>query len=277
VSVELNPARALAAGVLALSVFCAVFAVLIAPHSPTQQSLTHRFAPPLSVEADGSRNLLGTDNLGRDVLSRMIYGAQISLTIGFLVVILTAVTGTFLGLAAGLFGGVTDQVIMRVVDIFLAVPFILLAIAVVGVVGPSLSNIVIVLTITSWPRYTRVIRARILSLREMEFIVASRVVGAQWPRVMWRHLLPNVTPLIIVVASLHLAGVIIAESSLSFLGLGVQPPTPTWGSMLSDGRNFVYTAWWLTTFPGLALSLTVLSVNLIGDWLRDVLDPRFRV
>src|SRR5262252_1982210 len=234
-------------------------------------------APPM-WEARGLReHPLGTDHLGRDILSRILYGGRISLGVGLSAVSLSCLIGVTLGLLAGFHGGRTDAFIMRVVDVFLAIPYILLAMGVVFALGPSLLNVILVMAVTRWVQFARIVRADVLSIREREFVSGARARGGRSFRLLVRHVLPNALTPIIVVATLELAFMIIYESALSFLGLGVQPPTPTWGWMLSDGRNYVATAWWLATFPGLAIMLTVLAVNLLGDWLRDTLDPRLKV
>jgi peptide/nickel transport system permease protein len=235
----------------------ALLAPRIAPWDPARQMLLKRLRPP-AWEARGLReHPLGTDHLGRDILSRILYGGRISLLVGLSAVALAAGLGVTLGLCAGFFGGRADAIIMRIVDVFLAIPYILLAMGVVFALGPSLLNVILVMGATRWVQFARIVRADVLSIRE--------------------RVLPNALTPIIVVATLELAFMIIYESALSFLGLGVQPPTPTWGWMLADGRNYVATAWWLATFPGLAIMLTVLAVNLLGDWLRDTLDPRLKI
>ena len=255
----------------------AVFAPQIAPWDPARQMLMKRLRPPV-WEARGLReHPLGTDHLGRDILSRILYGGRISLGVGLSAVSLSCLIGVTLGLLAGFHGGRTDAFIMRVVDVFLAIPYILLAMGVVFALGPSLLNVILVMAVTRWVQFARIVRADVLSIREREFVSGARARGSRSLRLLLRHVLPNALTPIIVVATLELAFMIIYESALSFLGLGVQPPTPTWGWMLSDGRNYVATAWWLATFPGLAIMLTVLAVNLLGDWLRDTLDPRLKV
>ena len=255
----------------------AVFAPQIAPWDPARQLLMKRLRPPM-WEARGLReHPLGTDHLGRDILSRILYGGRISLGVGLSAVSLSCLIGVTLGLLAGFHGGRTDAFIMRVVDVFLAIPYILLAMGVVFALGPSLLNVILVMAVTRWVQFARIVRADVLSIREREFVSGARARGGRSFRLLVRHVLPNALTPIIVVATLELAFMIIYESALSFLGLGVQPPTPTWGWMLSDGRNYVATAWWLATFPGLAIMLTVLAVNLLGDWLRDTLDPRLKV
>lgn len=253
----------------------AVLAPLLAPYSPDAQDITRRFAPPLSAP-DGQLLLLGADALGRDILSRIIFGSQISLIVGIGAVLVQGGLGVFLGLLAGYYPRL-DNVIMRVADVQLGVPFFVLALAVIAVLGPGLNNIILVLGVTGWVLYARVVRGEVLSIRRREYIEAARVIGSADARILVRHILPNVTSSIIVIATLEVARMIIAEASLSFLGLGVQPPTPTWGGMVADGRNYVAVAWWVSTFPGLAILLTVLGINLLGDWLRDTLDPNLRI
>ncbi|HUO64737.1 MAG TPA: ABC transporter permease [Terriglobales bacterium] len=255
----------------------ALLAPQIAPWDPGRQMLLKRLRPPM-WEARGLReHPLGTDHLGRDILSRILYGGRISLGVGLSAVTLSCLIGVSLGLLAGFHGGRTDAFIMRVVDVFLAIPYILLAMGVVFALGPSLLNVILVMAVTRWVQFARIVRADVLSIREREFVSGARARGSRSTRLLLRHVLPNALTPIIVVATLELAFMIIYESALSFLGLGVQPPTPTWGWMLSDGRNYIATAWWLATFPGLAIMLTVLAVNLLGDWLRDTLDPRLKV
>jgi peptide/nickel transport system permease protein len=255
----------------------AILAPQIAPWDPARQMLMKRLRPP-AWEARGLReHPLGTDHLGRDILSRIVYGGRISLGVGLSAVTLSALIGVSLGLLAGFHGGRTDAVVMRVADVFLAIPYILLAMGVVFALGPSLLNVILVMAVTRWVQFARIVRADVLSIREREFVSGARARGNRSLRLLLRHVLPNALTPIIVVATLELAFMIIYESALSFLGLGVQPPTPTWGWMLADGRNYIATAWWLATFPGLAIMLTVLAVNLLGDWLRDTLDPRLKV
>ena len=255
----------------------AVLAPQIAPWDPARQMLMKRLRPP-AWEARGLReHPLGTDHLGRDILSRIVYGGRISLGVGLSAVTLSALIGVSLGLLAGFHGGRTDAVVMRVADVFLAIPYILLAMGVVFALGPSLLNVILVMAVTRWVQFARIVRADVLSIREREFVSGARARGNRSLRLLLRHVLPNALTPIIVVATLELAFMIIYESALSFLGLGVQPPTPTWGWMLADGRNYIATAWWLATFPGLAIMLTVLGINLFGDGLRDTLDPRLKV
>ena len=264
-------------GVLLLIGGSAVFAPQLAPWDPARQMLTKRLRPPMWQARGLREHPLGTDHLGRDILSRILHGGRISLGVGLTAVTLSALIGVTLGLLAGFFGGRADALIMRIVDVFLAIPYILLAMGVVFALGPSLLNVILVMGATRWVQFARIVRADVLSIREREFVAGARARGNRPLRLLLRHVLPNALTPIIVVATLELAFMIIYESALSFLGLGVQPPTPTWGWMLADGRNYVATAWWLATFPGLAIMLTVLAVNLLGDWLRDTLDPRLKV
>ncbi|HEX2275720.1 MAG TPA: ABC transporter permease [Candidatus Tectomicrobia bacterium] len=257
-------------------VVTAVFAPQVAPHNPTRERLIDRLLPPAWAEDGGWQYVLGTDHLGRDLLSRIIYGSRVSLVVGFTAVVIGGVLGTALGVIAGFFGGPSDEIIMALADMQLAFPTILLAIAIIAVLGPSFSNLVFVIGVSGWVTYARVARGQVLSLREKEFVEAIRAQGGSRLRIIWRHILPNTLAPLIVVATLDLARTIILESTLSFLALGIQPPTPSWGGMLSDGREYLLSAWWIATFPGLALMLTALSFNRLGDWLRDRTDPRLR-
>ncbi len=278
-------ARRLARRRTALFGLCVVVGVIvtalaapwISAFDPIEQDIANRLQPPGGQDASGGRHVLGTDHLGRDLLARVIFGARPALLVGFAAVSLSGVLGLVTGLVSGYFGGRIDDVIMRLADIQLAFPFILLAIAVIGVLGPSLTTIIAVIGVSSWVVYARVVRSAVLSLREREFVQAALALGGGDGRVLVRHILPNALTPWLVVATLDMARVIVIESALSFLGLGVQPPTPTWGGMLADGRVYISTAWWLATFPGLAILVTVLGINLFGDGLRDTLDPRLNV
>jgi peptide/nickel transport system permease protein len=238
--------------------------------------LSERFRPPTWIMPAGTHPL-GADNLGRDVLSRLVYGARVSITVGLATVTICAVVGSALGAIAGYARGRVDGVMMLLLDIWMAFPALVLAIAVSAALGPGLGNLILALALTGWVGYCRVIRAEVLSLREREFVLAARAVGANGTRVVARHLIPNVVAPVLVLATLEMGTVIISEAALSFLGLGVGASQPTWGGMLNDGRQFLRQAWWLATFPGLAISVLVLAVNLLGDGLRDALDPRLRV
>jgi peptide/nickel transport system permease protein len=254
----------------------ALTAPLIAPMDPAQHHRRERFLPPAWKEKGKPEYLLGTDQLGRDILSRLIYGSQVSVVVGVTAAIIGGAVGALAGLVAGFSGGVVDSFISRFLDAFLSIPFIVLVLALVGVLGPSLLTIIIVLGVTGWASYARVVRGETLTVKGREYITAARVVGASGRRLALKHILPNTFASIIVLATLDVASTILAESSLSYLGLGVQPPTVTWGLMVADGREYLATAWWLAVFPGLAISYTVLGVIFLGDWLRDALDPKLR-
>lgn len=271
-----SPLASAGALIVGLVVIAALAAPLLATSDPIDQDLAVTLKPPF-WKAEGSLDHpLGTDHLGRDVYSRVIYGARISLTISVLAALLGALVGVVAGLVAGHVRGRVDAIIMRVVDLNLAFPLILLALAVVALLGANLKNLVIVMAITTWMIYARVVRGLSLTLREREFIQAVRALGAHDARIIGRHLLPNALPPIIVIWTLEVARVILMESALSFLGLGVPPPTPTWGRMLAEGRDYLTVAGWIAIFPGLAIMVTVLGINFLGDGLRDLLDPRLR-
>jgi peptide/nickel transport system permease protein len=263
--------------VVLVVMLAALAAPLVAPFDPLEQDIGQRLREPGWQDTQGRVHPLGTDHLGRDILSRIIFGSRIALLVGLAAVVISGVLGMIIGLVAGYFGGRMDDFLMRLADIQLAFPFILLAIAVIGVLGPSLRNIIIVIGVSSWVVYARVVRGEVLSIREREYVHAAVALGSRHWRVLMTHVLPNTFTPWLVVATLDMARVIVIESALSFLGLGVQPPTPTWGGMLADGRVYLSTAWWLATFPGLAILITVLGINLFGDGLRDTLDPRLKV
>ncbi|MBI4337975.1 MAG: ABC transporter permease [Chloroflexi bacterium] len=262
--------------ILVVLVLAAILAPFISPYDPLEQSLADRLSPPLTRTADGLFFPLGTDRLGRDFLSRMFYGARISLSLAFAVVVGGTLVGVAVGLVSGFFGKTVDQALMTIVDIQLSIPSILLAIALLAVLGSSIPTLLVVLIISRWIAHARAVRGQVMSLKEKEYIEAARAVGASNARIVLRHLLPNTMSIVLVLATLQFADVIVLEASLSFLGLGVQPPTPSWGGELQQGRAFMQTAWWLSTFPGIALMLVTLSMNRLGDWLRDVLDPALR-
>ncbi|MFC1492101.1 ABC transporter permease [Nitrospinota bacterium] len=254
----------------------AIIPGLFAPLDPLNQDLRLFLKPPGFTDAAGNVYWLGTDQQGRDVLSRIIWGARVSLIVGFAAVIVSGLIGVTLGIVAGYFGGIVDAVISRIIDSALSIPFILLAVSMVAILGPSLQNIIIVIAIRTWIVYARVIRGTVLSVKEFEYITGAEAVGCRTLRIMVLHLLPNVLSPAIVIATLYLGRMIIIEAALSFLGVGVPPPTPTWGGMLANGREYLDTAWWIAFFPGIVLMLTVLGVNLLGDWIRDALDPRMK-
>lgn len=254
----------------------AILAPMIVPHDPTGQSLRNRLLAPALLGSGDPAYPLGTDYLGRDILSRIIIGSQVSLVVGLAGLATAGVFGSLVGLVAGYRRGAVDEALMALADVQLAFPNVLLAIAVIAVLGPNLLNLILVLGLTGWVTYARVARGAVLKLRSEDFVEAVRCVGGGNARILFRHILPNCASLLVVVATLHLARIIILESTLSFLGLGIQPPTPSWGGMISEGRTYLASAWWIAVFPGLALLLTTMSVSRIGDWLRDVLDPTLR-
>lgn len=258
--------------VLLATVLAAAFAPLLAPHAYDAQDFSVALQPPLASLS----HPLGTDQFGRDLWSRVLYGARISLGVSVFGMLIASVVGVAAGLLSAYFGGLVDAVVMRLADVQLSFPYLILAIAFMAVLGPSLPLLVVVLAVRGWVSYARTIRGVALSLKEEEFIAAAVVAGASPARILLRHLLPNVMAPIMVLSSFELAAMMLIEASLSFLGLGVQPPTPSWGSMVSQGRDYLYTAWWLTTVPGLVLMLAVLGANQLGDGLRDLLDPRLR-
>jgi peptide/nickel transport system permease protein len=254
----------------------ALLAPAIAPFAPTQQHLLDRLRPPPWLPRGDPRFLLGTDHLGRDVLSRLIYGARVSLPIALSATLLGASVGITLGLLSGYLRGLVDSVVTKLIDIQLAFPFILFAIAVIAVAGPSIPVLIMVLAARSWTTFARVVRGETFTISGNDYILAARAFGATPPRVVLRHIAPNVLPLALVIGTLDVGALIILESTLSFVGLGIQPPTVSWGKDLSDARQYIQLAWWTTTFPGLAILVVVLSVNTFGDALRDALDPRLR-
>ncbi len=256
---------------LTVVILAAVLAPLLVPDTVNNPDFRARLKPPLTAD-----HLLGTDQLGRDVFDRMLLGARVSLTVGFVAVFLSAVIGVPIGMLAGYFGGWLDLVLMRLADVQLSFPFILLALTINAIIGLGLQNIIITLVIVGWVEYARIARGEILVTREREFVQAATLVGCSHARILARHLFPNIVTPLIVIGTLQVARFIIAEASISFLGFGVQPPTPAWGSMVSEGLDYIFAAWWLITFPGLALALVALAVNATGDWLRDTLDPRLK-
>lgn len=262
--------------ILLLMILMAAFAPWLAPHDPNAQSLLSRLKPPVFVGGTW-KYVLGTDHLGRDLLSRLMYGARISLFIGFTTALIAGLIGTVVGIVAGFYDGWIRSVLMRIVDVFLAIPYILFAVAVVGALGAGITNLILVLACTRWVQFARIVYGQTLSVREKEYVEAARVRGnSQW-RILVAHVLPNVSTPIIVVMTLEVAFMIIMESALTFLGLGVSPSTPTWGWMLAEGKDYMSIAWWLSVVPGLAIVATVLGINLFGDALRDTLDPRLKL
>jgi peptide/nickel transport system permease protein len=262
--------------VLVVLVFTAVFAASLAPHSPTEGNIMRKLVPPIWMERGTWDHPLGTDRFGRDMLSRIIYGSQISLVVSILVIGVAGTIGTLVGLIAGYRGGWTDAVLMRLTDIGLSLPTILIAVVLVAVSEPSFGNVILVISLLLWPRFARQIRGETLAIKEQDFVALAVVAGRSSAWIISRHIFPNVVPTLLVICTLQVGYVILLEGSLSFLGVGVPPPNPAWGLMIADGRGFLATAWWITLFPGLAMLLTVLAVNLLGDWLRDRLDPKLR-
>ena len=259
-----------------LLVIPALFASQVAPYDPLQGSLSKRLKPPAWQQGGTLEYPLGTDKLGRDMLSRIIYGARVSLAVSLVAIFVGGVIGTALGVISGYFGGWVDALIMRLVDISLSLPTILLALVLVAAVGPSFGTVITILMIFLWARYARLVRGETLAIKERDFIARARVAGASHMRIMARYIFPNVVNSLVVLATLQVGYVILLESTLSFLGAGLPRPTPAWGLMIADGRELIVTAWWVSMFPGLAIMLTVLSLNLLGDWLRDHLDPKLR-
>ena len=263
-------------GFVLLVAVMAAAAPWLAPADPVRQSLRGRLHPPTREGADGRAHFLGTDHLGRDVLSRVIYGSRVSLVVGFSAVVIGGLLGSALGILAGFGGGRIDGVIMTVADAQLAFPFILLAIGIIGVLGPSFPTLIVVIGLSGWVSYARILRSQVLVLRSREFVEAIHALGGSVGRIVLRHVVPNVLSSIVVVATLELARSIVLEATLSFLGLGIQPPTPSWGGMIQEGRDYLDSAWWIATFPGIVLMLTSIVVSRTGDGLRDLLDPTLR-
>ena len=251
-------------------------APMLAPRDPLEQHLESRLKPPAWVKGGSSENILGTDSLGRDLLSRIIFGSRISLLLGVITVIIVTLIGSTLGALAGYFGKYVDEVIMKVVEIFLAFPFLLLAIVLMAFLGQGLGNLILALVLSRWGHFCRMVRGEVLSLKQRVHVVAAKAIGGNDFYIIRRHILPNTIPTITVMATFAMALVIIYEASLSFLGLGVPPSIPTWGTMLSEGRSYMYRAPWVSIFPGLAIFVTVLGINLLGDGLRDIMDPRLK-
>ena len=260
--------------ILAMTVFIGAFANLIVPFGPYDQDLDNRLKSPLWRDKEDRLHLLGTDHLGRDVFSRIIYGVRVSLLIGILAVTISAIFGIILGLIAGFYGGIFDDLIMRIADVQLAIPLILLAIAVIVVLGSSVKVLILVIGLTQWMAYARMVRGETLSLREKDFVMSGYAAGANDLRIILCYIFPNTLASLMVLITLNMAGVIVLEAGLSFLGLGIQPPEPSLGTMLSESKNYLSRAWWLSTFPGLTIMIIIMSINLFGDGLRDVLDPR---
>jgi peptide/nickel transport system permease protein len=262
--------------ILAALVVAAVFAPYLAPHSPTAGDITQKLIPPVWMEGGDSSHPLGTDRFGRDIVSRVIHGSRISLIVSLIAIGVAGTLGTLLGLISGYRGGALDAILMRLTDVGLSLPTILIAVVMVAVSEPSFRNVILVIALLLWPRFARQIRGETLAVKEQDFVALAVVAGRSSAWIISRHIFPNVVPTLLVISTLQVGYVILLEGTLSFLGVGVPPPNPAWGLMIADGRGFLATAWWISLFPGLAMLLTVLAVNLMGDWLRDHLDPKLR-
>jgi peptide/nickel transport system permease protein len=263
-------------GIVVVLVACGLFAPWLAPRSPVEGALGERLAAPMWMENAKPGHPLGTDRHGRDTLSRLLYGARISLAVSVVGITLTGAVGAFIGLLAGFFGGWTDTILMRLVDISLSLPGILIAVLLSVVFEPSFTNVIVVVVFLLWPSYARLVRGETLAIKQQEFVALARVAGCSNLTIMFRHIVPNLMPSILVLATLHVGYVIVLEAALSFLGVGIPPPTPSWGVMVADGRGLIEQAWWVSILPGIAILVTVLSLNILGDWVRDRLDPKLR-
>ncbi len=268
-----NPTGLIGFVIILIVVFCAVFAPVLTSFDPAKIDPLNMRTPPAWLDGGTTEHLLGTDNLGRDILSRLLFGSRVSLVVGILSVLGSGAIGVVLGLVAGYYGGIADSIIMRISDSFHAIPRILLGMVVLMVAGSGVPTLIFIIAITSWVPFARLIRSEVLNIREKEFIKAARTIGTSNRDIMFRHILPNVMPSFIVLSTLNIAGSIITEAALSFLGVGIKPPQVSWGIMLADGRGYLATHWWVATFPGLAITITVLGIMWFGNWIRDVLDP----
>jgi len=275
-SIFLNLTFIIPAVVLFVAMIMAIFAPLLAPYPYDQIALTDRLMPPAFMEGGSTAHILGTDLVGRDILSRLIYGAQISLSVALMVIVITAGIGTALGIIAGYLGGRTDGFLMRVTDISLAFPAILIALLFAATIGPGYWTVVIAISLLGWAPFARLIRGEALKLREADFVAQARIIGTSPARIMLRHIFPNIINPLIIMATLSVGMVILTEAVLSYLGAGIPPPAASWGNMVNDGRSLLDVAWWISTFPGVAIGLVVMAGNFLGDWLRDKLDPRLR-
>ena len=262
--------------IVSLLVLCALAAPLLAPCSPVEGSLGERLVPPLGMEGSSAAHPLGTDRHGRDVLSRLVYGARISLSVSVVGILLTGAIGSLIGLVAGFYGGWTEAVLMRLVDVSLSLPGILIAVLLSVAFEPSFTNVIIVVVFLLWPSYARLTRGETLGIKQQDFVALARTAGCSNLTIMFRHIVPNLVPSILVLATLHVGYIIVLEAALSFLGVGIPPPTPSWGVMVADGRGLIERAWWVSILPGVAILATVLSLNMLGDWVRDRLDPKLR-
>jgi peptide/nickel transport system permease protein len=257
-------------------IFLAVFADWVSPHSPIRGAIGKSLLPPVWMDGGNSSHLLGTDRFGRDILSRLIYGARVSMSVAFLSISITASFGTVVGLISGYYGGRIDTFMMRIADLFLSIPGILIALLLAVIFGPSYTNVIIIVLVILWPRFARQVRGETLSIKEMDFVVLARAMGSSSFNIMRNHIFPNVIPSLLVLSTFEVGFVVILEATLAFLGVGIPPPNPSWGIMISEGRNYLETAWWMSLFPGIGIGLTVFSLNMAGDWVRDKLDPKLR-
>jgi len=262
--------------VILIMMATAISADWIAPHSPVEGNIGITMLPPAWMDGGNPDYLLGTDRYGRDIISRLIYGARISMSVAFLSIAVTAVIGTLSGLVAGYWGGLTDTILMRLADVFLSFPGILIALILAVVLGPSFTNVMVIVLIILWPRYARQVRGETLGIREQDFVVLAKAMGISSWRIMWRHIFPNVVPSLLVLCTFEVGWVIILEATLAFLGVGIPPPSPSWGVMIAEGRDYLQTAWWISIFPGIAIGISVFGFNMTGDWVRDKLDPKLR-
>lgn len=262
--------------VLSILVLTAVFAPFISPHSPLEGNLALRLMPPAFMNGGRQVHPLGTDAFGRDILSRLIYGSRISLIVALITVFIAGGIGTFVGLVSAYYGGFIEGILMRITDMMLSIPMILMAIVLTAATGPSFFNVILVVSLLLWPRYARQIYAETLSVKQQDFVALARIAGCSASRIMWRHIFPNVMPTFLVLTTLQVGLVIILEASLSYLGVGLPPPQASWGVMVADGQRVIASAWWISMWPGLAIMFTVLSLNMMGDWVRDRLDPKLR-
>lgn len=262
--------------ILIMLLFTAVFSFVISPHDPLDHNLRSRNIPPFFQEGGSTKHILGTDPIGRDLLSRLIHGSRISMTVALISLVVGTLVGASLGLIAGYFGRYVDEVITRIVDIWAGLPYILIAMIIVGAIGASISTMVVLMTLIAWSPFVRLVRADVLILKELEYISAAKIAGASNLRILSYHLLPGTINTIIVVATFSVGGMILVEAFLSFLGAGIPPPTPAWGSMIADGRQYMRQAWWVSVIPGICIFLVTASLTLLGDWLRDYFDPKLR-
>ena len=262
--------------IVSILIVCALGAPVLAPRSPVEGSLGERLIPPMGMEGWKAEHPLGTDRHGRDVLSRLVYGARISLSVSVVGILLTGTLGSLIGLVAGFYGGWTEALLMRLVDVSLSLPGILIAVLLSVAFEPSFTNVIIVVIFLLWPSYARLTRGETLGLKQQDFVALARTAGCSNGTIMFRHIVPNLIPSILVLATLHVGYVIVLEAALSFLGVGIPPPTPSWGVMVADGRGLIERAWWVSILPGIAILVTVLSLNMLGDWVRDRLDPKLR-